>query len=168
LAAGRHGRVYVTWDYGPSIADVGIICSPVGSRAYSNVDATAVIQASTDHGKTWGPITDMQPGFPAGGGYDASVLVEPNGRIDALIWNHHIDPDTFAVQPGYEAFTSSTDGGKPWSRLVPVGRNAGSIALLTWWIDGNLGMDKAGNLYATWETQSADHDTSWISYSTDH
>lgn len=168
IAAGRNGTVYVTWDYGPSIADVKIICSPIGSCAYKNVDATAVIQKSTDHGKTWGPITDMQPGFPAGGGYDASVLVQPNGRVDALIWNHHINPVTFAVHPGHEYFTSSSDGGKTWSRLVEVGPDAGSIAILTWWIDGNLGMDHAGNLYATWETQTAHSDISWISYSTDH
>jgi hypothetical protein len=168
IAAGRHGTVYVTWDYGPSIADVGIICSPTGSCAYSNVDATAVVQRSTDHGKSWGPIRHMQPGFPAGGGYDASVLVEPNGRIDALIWNHHIDPVTFKVHPGHEDFTSSSDGGKTWSPLVPVGTRAGSIAILTWWIDGDLGIDHAGHLYATWETQSAEHNTSWISYSTDH
>jgi hypothetical protein len=168
LAAGRNGKVYVTWDYGPSAADVGIICSPIGSCAYSNVDATAVVQASTDHGRTWGPITDMQPGFPAGGGYDASLVVEPNGRIDALIWNHHLDPTTFAVDPGHEAFTSSSDGGKTWSPLVDVRPEAGSIAQLTWWIDGNLGIDHAGNLYATWETQTADHNTSWLSYSQDH
>jgi hypothetical protein len=168
LAAGRNGKVYVTWDYGPSAADVGFECAPTGSCAYSNVDATAVVQASTDHGRTWGPITDMQPGFPAGGGYDASVVVEPNGRIDALIWNHHIDPSTFAVDPGHEAFTSSTDGGRTWSPLVDVRPEAGSIALLTWWIDGNLGIDHAGNLYATWETQTAAHDTSWLTYSTDH
>ena len=168
LAAGRHGRVYVTWDYGPSASDVGFVCSPTGSCAYSNVDATAVVQSSTDHGKTWGPITDMQPGFPAGGGYDASVVVEPNGRIDALIWNHHIDPDTFAVGPGHEAFTSSSDGGKTWSPLVEVRPDAGSIAILTWWIDGSLGIDHAGHLYATWETQTGEHDTGWISYSTDH
>jgi hypothetical protein len=168
IAAGRNGKVYVTWDYGPSADDVGIICSPIGSCAYSNVDATAVVQTSTDHGKTWGPITDMQPGFPAGGGYDASVVVEPSGRIDALIWNHHIDPTTFAVDPGHEAFTSSTDGGKTWSPLVDVRPDAGSIAILTWWIDGSLGIDHAGNLYATWATQTSDSDTSWISYSTDH
>lgn len=168
IAAGRHGTVYVTWDYGPSIADVALVCSPVGSCAYSNVDATAVIQKSTDHGKTWGPITFMQPGFPAGGGYDGSVLVEPNGRVDALIWNHNLDPATFAVHPGFEDFTSSTDGGKTWSPLVPVGASAGTIALPTWWIDGNLGIDHAGNLYATWETQTARTDTAWISYSTDH
>jgi hypothetical protein len=168
IAAGRDGRVYVTWDYGPSAADVKIVCSPVGSCAYAAVDATAVIQTSTDHGKTWGPITPMQPGFPAGGGYDASLVVQANGRLDALIWGHHIDPTTFAVQPGHEYFTSSADGGQTWSPAVEVGANAGSIALLTWWIDGDLGMDRAGNLYATWDTQTATNDVGWISYSTDH
>jgi BNR/Asp-box repeat len=168
IAAGPHGTVYVTWDYGPSIDDVSLVCSPVGSCAYSTVDATAVVQKSTDHGKTWGPITFMQPGFPAGGGYDGSVVVEPNGQVDALIWNHHLDPVTFAVGPGFEDFTSSSDGGRTWSPLVPVGGSAGAIALPTWWIDGNLGMDHAGNLYATWETQTASSGNGWISYSTDH
>jgi hypothetical protein len=168
IAAGRHGTVYVTWDYGPSIADVQIVCSPVGSCAYKAVDATAVVQKSTDGGKTWGPITTMQPGFPAGGGYDASVLVQPGGRVDALIWGHHLNPVTFAVHPGHEFFTSSSDAGRTWSRLAAVGRRAGSIAVPTWWIDGDLGMDQGGNLYATWDTQTARGDIGWLSYSTDH
>src|SRR6266581_4472327 len=48
IAAGRGGTVYVTWDYGPSAADVKIVCAPSGSCAYSAVDATAVVQKSTD------------------------------------------------------------------------------------------------------------------------
>jgi hypothetical protein len=168
IAAGRGGTVYVTWDYGPSAADVNIVCSPVGSCAYGNVDATAVVQKSTDYGKTWGPITAMQPGFPAGGGYDASVLVQPNGVIDALIWGHHLNRKTFAVHPGHEYFTSSSDGGKSWSPAVEVGASAGSIAILTWWIDGDLSTDRAGNLYATWDTQTSSGDIGWLSYSTDH
>jgi hypothetical protein len=168
IAAGRHGAVYVTWDYGPSAADVKIVCSPTGSCAYSAVDATAVIQKSTDHGKTWGAVTPMQPGFPAGGGYDASVLVQPNGVIDALIWGHQLDPGTFAVHPGHEYFTSSADGGKSWSPAVEVGASAGPIAILTWWIDGDLSTDRAGNLYATWDTQTSSGDIGWLSYSTDH
>jgi hypothetical protein len=168
IAAGRHGTVYVTWDYGPSAADVQIVCSPVGSCAYEAVDATAVIQRSADSGKTWGPITPMQPGFPAGGGYDGSVLLQPNGRVDALIWGHHLNPVTFKVHPGHEFFTSSSDAGRTWSPPRKVGAAAGSIAVLTWWIDGDLGTDRAGNLYATWDTQTASGDIGWISYSTDH
>src|SRR5690349_5719212 len=168
IAAGRGGTVYVTWDYGPSAADVKIVCASAGSCAYSAVDATAVVQKSTDHGKTWGPITPMQPGFPAGGGYDASIVVRPSGVVDALIWGHKLDPKTFAVHPGHEYFTSSADGGKTWSPAVEVGASAGSIAILTWWIDGDLSTDRAGNLYATWDTQTSSGDIGWLSYSTDH
>src|SRR6266568_4025186 len=120
IAAGRGGTVYVTWDYGPSAADVKVVCSPTGSCAYSAVDATAVVQKSTDHGKTWGPITPMQPGFPAGGGYDASILVQPNGVVDALMLDHPLNRRTFAVHPGPELFTSSSDGGKTWSAPIRV------------------------------------------------
>ena len=37
-----------------------------------------------------------------------------------------------------------------------------------WWIDGSIGQDSAGDLYATWDTQSAGHDISWLTYSTNH
>jgi hypothetical protein len=169
IAAGPHGTVYVTWDYGPSAAAVKIICSPVGSCAYSAVDATAVVQKSTDYGKTWGPITTIQPGFPAGGGYDASVQVEPSGRLDALIWGHHLNPATFAVHPGHELFTSSANGTSWPTPPAAVDPQAGSIAIPTWWIDGDLGMDAAGNLYATWDTQaSGGNDVGWVAFSTDH
>jgi hypothetical protein len=168
IAAGRNGTVYVTWDYGPSAAAVKIICSPVGSCAYQAVDATAVIQKSTDYGKTWGPITPMQPGFPAGGGYDASVQVQPNGRIDALIWGHHLSPVTYTVHPGHEYFTSSPNATTWPKHPAEVGAQAGSIAIPTWWIDGNLGTDAAGNLYATWDTQTPQGDIGWLAYSPDH
>jgi hypothetical protein len=168
IAAGRNGTVYVTWDYGPSAADVQFICNPIGSCAYEAVDATAVIQRSTNGGKTWSRITPMQPGFPAGGGYDASVLVQPDGRVDALIWGHHLSPVTYKVHPGHEFFSSSSDSGRTWSTLLELGPTAGSIAVPTWWIDGNLGIDRAGNLYATWDTQTARGDIGWISDSTNH
>ena len=168
IAAGGNGTVYVTWDYGPSAAAVKIICSPVGSCAYQAVDATAVVQKSTDYGKTWGPITPMQPGFPAGGGYDASVQVQRNGRLDAFIWGHHLNPVTYAVHPGHELFTSSPNG-TTWPSLpTAVDPQAGSIAIPTWWIDGDLGMDAAGGLYATWDTQGPQGDIGWLAYSTDH
>jgi len=168
IAAGGNGTVYVTWDYGPSAAAVKIICSPVGSCAYQAVDATAVIQKSTDYGKTWGPITPMQPGFPAGGGYDASIQVQHNGRLDAFIWGHHLNPVTYAVHPGHELFTSSPNG-TTWPSLpTAVDPQAGSIAIPTWWIDGDLGMDAAGGLYATWDTQGPQGDIGWLAYSTDH
>jgi hypothetical protein len=169
IAAGRGGTVYVTWDYGPSAKDVKFQCSPTGSCAYANVDATAVVQKSTNHGKTWGPITPMQPGFPAGGGYDAYVLVQPNGVVDALMLDHPLNPKTFKVHPGHEMFTSSRDGGKTWSHAVEVGGSVGTLSDTEWWIDGALSSDRAGHLYATWDTQSASgtSDIGWLSYSTD-
>ena len=168
IAAGPGGTVYVTWDYGPSAAAVKVVCSPVGSCAYKAVDATAVIQKSTNYGKTWGPITPMQAGFPAGGGYDASLQVQPGGRVDALIWGHHLNPVTYAVHPGHEYFTSSANGTSWPKQPAEIDPQAGSIALLTWWIDGNLGMDAAGNLYATWDTQTSHGDIGWLAYSPDH
>ena len=167
IAAGLGGTVYVTWDYGPSAADVKIVCSPSGSCAYSAVDATAVVQKSTDHGKTWGPITPIQPGFPAGGGYDASILVQPNGVVDALMIDHPLNPRTFKVHPGHELFTRSTDGGRTWSPAVEVGGGVGTLSDTEWWIDGDLSTDRAGNLYATWDTQTSAGDIGWLSYSTD-
>ncbi|MBO0804073.1 MAG: exo-alpha-sialidase [Nocardiopsaceae bacterium] len=169
IAAGRNGTVYVTWDYGPSAADLKYTCAPDGSCAYSAVDATAVIQKSTNYGKTWGPITPMEPGFPAGGGYFASTLVQPNGVIDALILNHPLTPGTFKVHPGQEYFTSSSDGGKTWSPMVEVGGSVGTLSDTEWWIDGDLSIDRAGILYATWDSQpSSGSDIGWLSYSTDH
>jgi hypothetical protein len=169
IAAGPNGTVYVTWDYGPTAAAIRIICDPIGSCSYTAGDVTAVIQKSTDNGKTWSQITPMQPNMPMGGGYDASVQVEPSGRVDALIWGHHItDPVHYTLHPGHEFFTHSDDGGKTWSPMVAVGPQAGAISLYTWWIDGNLGIDSAGNLYATWDTQTATNDIGWLSYSTDH
>lgn len=165
IAAGRGGTVYVTWDYGPSAADVKFACSPTGSCAYAAVDANAVVQKSTDHGKTWGPITLMQPGFPAGGGYDASILVQPDGQIDALMLDHPLNAHTFAVHPGHELFTSSADGGKTWSRAVVVGGSAGTTSDTEWWIDGDLSTDQAGNLYATWDTQTSPGEIGWLSHS---
>jgi hypothetical protein len=42
------------------------------------------------------------------------------------------------------------------------------MSLAEWWIDGSLGIDEAGNLYATWDTQGTTQDVGWLSYSTDH
>ena len=34
-----------------------------------------------------------------------------------------------------------------------------------WWIDGDISADAAGNLYATWDTQTAAGDIGWLTYS---
>jgi hypothetical protein len=81
---------------------------------------------------------------------------------------HQTDPNTYALQPGYEYFTDSTDGGTTWSaspqQLYP---SDGSIALPTWWIDGDLAIDAGGTLYATWDTQTSAGDIGYLTYSSD-
>ena len=47
------------------------------------------------------------------------------------------------------------------------------MSLAEWWIDGDIGIDAGGNLYATWDTQGTNADGSandlgWLSFSTDH
>jgi hypothetical protein len=82
-----------------------------------------------------------------------------------LYWGHPTDPRTLALSSGGEYFTRSRDGGRTWSAPVQVGSGAGTIALPTWWIDGDIATDQAGNLYATWDTQSATTGIGWLSYS---
>lgn len=167
IAVGRDGTVYVTWDYGPSAAEVSTHCWPTGSCTFSSGDFNAVIQESTDGGKTWTMPAPISPGFPLGGAYSAPIVVEPNGTLDVLYWGHPTDSDTLAVGPGSQYFTRSSDGGANWSSPVAVDPGAGSIALPTWWIDGSLAVDSAGNLYATWDTQAGTTDTAWLANSTD-
>ncbi|HLX50268.1 MAG TPA: carbohydrate binding domain-containing protein [Streptosporangiaceae bacterium] len=168
ITVGPDGTIYLTWDYGPDASKVQLLCSSGGSCAYSTGDLNAVVQKSTDGGLSFGPITPIGPGYPIMGGYSAPVLVAPSGQVDALYWGHQTDPNTYALSPGYEYFTDSTDGGSTWSsapqQLDPA---LGSIALPTWWIDGDLAVDSGGTLYATWDTQTSAGDTGYLTYSTD-
>lgn len=169
IAAGAHGVVYLTWDYGPSAALVHDVCSPSGSCGFSTGDLNVVIQKSTDYGRTWSRMVHVSPGFPASGGDSAPLLVEPDGRIDMSyqgydIYNH----TTYAMKPAHTYFTSSADGGRTWSAPVRLGASAGTMSLSEWWIDGAIGRDTAGNLYITWDTQGTKTDVGWLVYSTNH
>jgi hypothetical protein len=114
-------------------------------------------------------MTPVSPGFPHSGGDSGPMVIEPNGRIDVLYQGYHItNTTTYAMDPGYEYFTASSDGGKDWSSPVQLGPNNGTMSLAEWWIDGDIGMDSAGNLYAVWDTQGSNNDIGWLSYSTDH
>ncbi len=174
IAVGPDGTVYVTWDYGPERTSVTYLCSSGGSCAFATGDLNAVIQRSTDHGKTWSAMSDISPGFPASGGDSAPLLVEPGGRIDVLYQGYQItNTTTYAMNPAYSYFTSSTDQGRTWSAPVAVGPGEGTMSLAEWWIDGDIAMDAGGNLYATWDTQGTNpdgspNDTAWLSFSTDH
>jgi hypothetical protein len=168
IAVSKAGMVYVTWDYGPSAALVKFLCPPNGSCAFKAGDVNTVIQRSTDGGKTWGPIIPVSPHFPRGGGDSAPVLVEPDGRVDLLSCGHFVSPPpSYALHPGHEFFASSVNGTAWPGHLTEVGSPAGSIALPTWWIDGDLSRDQGGTLYATWDTQTPAGDIGWLSFSAD-
>ena len=168
IAVAPDGTVYVTWDYGPSRSVVTDICAANGSCGFATGDLNSVIQRSTDGGKTWSKMSYVSPGFPASGGDSAPLVVEPGGKIDVLYQGYHItDTTTFTMDPAYSYYTSSTDGGVSWSAPVLVGGEAGTMSLSEWWIDGAIGRDAAGKLYAAWDTQGATTDIGWISSSTD-
>src|SRR5215831_6034669 len=146
IAVGPGGTVYLTWTYGQSARQI------LQGHGHANV----VLQKSADGGKTWNRLT---PVSPSSLGYAiAHLLVEPGGRIDVLLWAGH-----------HDSFTSSADGGSSWSKPVTVRPGAGRIdSPPVYWIDTALGIDAAGTLYATWDTQRPGGDIGWLSYSTNH
>jgi hypothetical protein len=174
IAVGPDGTVYLTWDYGPNRSSVTNICATNGSCAFLTGDLNAVVQRSSDGGKTWSPIIPISPGFPASGGDLAPLVIEPNGRVDVLYQGYHItNTTTYTMDPAVSYFTSSTDHGSTWSAPVAVGPQVGTMSLSEWWIDDDIGIDAAGNLYATWDTQGTNADGSandigWLSFSTNH
>jgi hypothetical protein len=114
-------------------------------------------------------MVHLSPGFPASGSESAPLLVEQSGRIDVLYARARLLlRRRYSLGAAHSYFTASVDGGHSWTRPVEVGRGAGSIAPRAWWIDGAIGSDAAGNLYATWDTQGHGRDIGWLSYSTDH
>lgn len=168
ITAGTAGLAYLTWDYGPSIDKVRSVCHRGGSCSFTAGDLNVVIQKSTDYGHTWGPPVHVSPGFPAGGADLAPLLIGPGGQVDVVYQALRVaSPATLALAPASIYFTSSADGGATWTRPVRIGARAGMISTSTWWIDGAIAADAAGNLYVTWDTQASDADTGWLSYSTD-
>jgi hypothetical protein len=166
IAAGQRGQLFLTWDYGPSAAEVRLRCPKGGSCAFASGDFNAVIQASGDGGATWGPVTHLQPGFPRGGGLGAPLVVGPDGRVDVLFNARPTDPGTGKLRPGYQYFTSSADGAH-WPAPRKLWPAQGTLSTTEWWIDGDISADAAGNLYVTWDTQAAAGDIGWLSYSGD-
>ena len=106
IAVGPTGTVYVTWDYGPRLDEVRIICLKGGSCVFAGGDFNAVIQRSTDGGKSWTSVSPLSPGFPLGGVYSAPIVAQPDGTLDVLYWQHPTDPTTLDVSPGHEALAT--------------------------------------------------------------
>lgn len=168
IAAGPGQTVYLTWDYGPATANVKLECFPIGSCAITAGEVNIVMQISSDGARSFGPMVHVTPGFPAGGGESAPLLVEPSGQIDMLYARQGVARGkTHRLGAGHEYFRTSVDGGRSWAKPVEVGRSAGTISSTEWWIDGAIGSDADGNLYATWDTQGRSSDVGWLSYSTD-
>src|SRR6266700_108417 len=170
IAVGQHGAIYVTWDYGPhNLTASDFVCSPSGSCSFVAGDLNVVIQKSANGGRTWSKITPISPGFPASGADSAPVVVEPGGRIDVLYQGYQVlNRKTLKLGVAHSYFTASTDQGRKWSRPRRLGPARLSMNTTEWWIDGSLGIDSAGNLYATWDTQSGGRDIGWLAYSTSH
>ena len=167
VAVAPNGKVYVTWDYGPSTSEVKFVCSPSGSCGFSAGDLNAVVQTSGDGGRTWTPIKSINPGFPTGGGDSAPIVVQPDGTVDVLYQGYKTAPRTLRLTDGHEYFSRSTDGGRSWSAPVVVGGAVGTMNDTEWWIDGDLSIDGGDNLYATWDTQAPNRDIGWVSTSSD-
>ncbi|HET7174011.1 MAG TPA: sialidase family protein [Nocardioidaceae bacterium] len=167
IATGSAGRVYVTWDYGPSAARLRETCAKGGSCSFSHGDLNAVMRSSHDGGRSWGPMEHVSPGYPHGGVDMAPIVVEPGGRLAVLFQRLPTNPATYRLRPGNEWFTSSSDQGRAWSRPVRAGWPDRTIALSTWWIDCSLARDGAGHLYAVWDTQGTRGDVGWLASSAD-
>jgi len=170
IAVGADGTIYVTWDYGPhNLTAADFVCSPTGSCSFVAGDLNAVLQRSTDGGRTWSKIIPISPGFPGSGADSAPILIEPGGRLDVLYQGYHVlNRRTLKLGVAHSYFTTSTDDGRRWSRPMRLGPARLAMNTSEWWIDGSLGIDSAGNLYATWDTQSGGHDIGWLAFSTTH
>jgi hypothetical protein len=166
IAVSPNGDVYVTWDYGPRRNQVRVVCPPTSSCYFNGGDFNAVLQRSSDGGRTWTKPAHISPNFPLGGVYSAPIVAEPGGALDVLYWQHPTDAKTLTVSAGRQYFIRSVDGGSTWSHPVAVGTQAGTVGLKTWWIDGCLAVDSAGTLYASWDTQRRGRDTGWLAWST--
>jgi hypothetical protein len=168
IAVGAGGAIYVTWDYGP-VNDIKLVCPPNGSCSFTAGDVNIVMQKSTNNGQTWSPITPISRGYPASGADSAPIIAEPNGRLDVLYQAYRItNRRTLTFGVAHQYFSTSTDYGRKWSKPVQVGPAALWMNTTEWWIDGALGVDAAGNLYATWDSQSGGQDIGWLAYSTNH
>ncbi|MFF9641271.1 sialidase family protein [Kitasatospora aureofaciens] len=169
VTAGPDGTLYLTWDYGPSAAAVTFVCAASGSCSFATGDVNAVLQKSTDGGRTWSAMSHISPGYPNSGADSAPVTVEADGSIDVLYQGYAVtDVPTDNLTVAHTYATRSTDGGATWSPPVRVGGGAGSMNNSEWWIDGSEALGPDGTLYATWDTQGSNSDTGWLSYSRDH
>jgi hypothetical protein len=177
VAVAPSGVVYVTWFYEPFSPKAPIStqdqCS-VGQVQETNFACgtpytigNAVISHSDDQGVTWSSFTPVNPDYPNGDAFPTSILVEPSGQVDELYWNStYLGNNT--VGQTHEVFTKSTDGGANWSPGKSMEGGDGSLLNpLGWWIEGSLSRDRAGTLYASFDTAAPAGENVWLTFSSD-
>src|SRR5206468_1565849 len=81
-------------------------------------------------GQNMGQDDLRQPGLPRQRGDSAPMVIDPSGKIDVLYQGYHItDTRTYAMEPAFSYYTSSTDQGKTWSTPIAVGPEGGTMSL---------------------------------------
>jgi hypothetical protein len=168
IAVGPDGSVYVTYDYGPSSAEVDWRCNPHGSCGYLKGDLNVVIQKSTDRGATFGTMVPISPGYPWSGAENGPIVVTPTGVVDVVFQDYPTVGPAHLLKPALNYFSSSADGGTTWSTPVAIGPTAGRMSLVEWWNEPGFGIDAGGNLYVSWDTQQTKPthtDIGWLSFS---
>lgn len=168
VAVDGAGHVYVSWDYDPSRANLKTVCAPGGSCGFTAGEVNMVVQESSDGGRTFGPILHVGPGFPRDGGDAGPLVVDPSGQVDLVYQRHTYPGPALSLGPSALWFADAGGFGRPWSPSTRLGSPALTMSGTEWWIDGDVAADAAGNLYATWDTQSPTGDVGWLDYSTDH
>ncbi len=168
IAVGGNGNVDVTWTYGPDNHSVHEVCPTSFSCYKDSGDVNAVVQVSTDGGRTFGAIVPVTPGYPDSGGIDPPVVVSPDGQVDVEVPVYrYVNRRTLKLGPGLSFFSASTDEGATWSSPVEIGPPSLTVPVNEWWIDGNIRVDAGGDLYITFDTRVDGQDVGWLSYSTD-
>ncbi len=164
VAIAPDGTIAVSYDFGPGTAPYSLLCAKGQSCSFAAGQYNAVVQVSRDGGATWSNQIPIDPRYPVGGEWSAALVAEPNDTFDALMWDHLTEPTTYAMSSGPITFSHSGVDGLTWT--TPSLVNAAPIPLTTWWVDGSIGIDAGGTLYAAWDAQGVGGDTPYLAYST--
>ena len=163
IAIAPDGTIAMSYDFGPGIAPYSLLCAKGQNCSFAAGQYNAVVQISHDGGATWSNQIPIDPRYPIGGEWSAALVAEPNDTFDALMWDHLTDPTTYAMSSGPITFSHSGVDGLTWS--TPSVVSAAQIPLSTWWVDGSIGIDAGGTLYAAWDAQGEGGDTPYLAYS---
>ncbi len=178
----RNGRYYpvvdASFDHGVTFPQSSSLIPPDaknwGDRDFIAVGPDGTVYVTWDYGPERTSITYIcaSNGSCAFATGDLNVVMQKS-TDGGQTWSKMSD-----ISPGFPA--SGGDSAplvvEPDGRidvLLAVGPRAGTMSLSEWWIDGGIGIDSAGNLYATWDTQGTNPDGSandigWLAFSTDH